>query len=188
MSSFLQGPRNIPEIDEDEVRLDELDVTQVSCLGKDRYSKLLLSGEGKKVNKVDGSPACVYCVIMHCTSRNTTTRGRVKLAKHPLDVLCIQEAIECDYNIPVSTQQLRYKSAPISSREYVRTLGIKSGDTLEVCPLASLSSYQHSNSCFNFSPFFPPFPPSSFCSSLTPFPPFSSHVPPPPMSPADLPM
>ena len=184
VSSFLQGPRNIPEIDEDEVRLDELDVTQVSCLGKDRYSKLLLSGEGKKVNKVDGSPACIYCVIMHCTSRNTTTRGRVKLAKHPLDVLCIQEAIECDYNIPVSTQQLRYKSSPISSREYVRTLGIKSGDTLEVCPLASLSSYQHSNLCFNF--FL-----SLLLHSVPPlllFPLIPPPPSPPPPSPADLPM
>lgn len=143
--SFLQGPRNIPELDEDEFRLDDLDVTQVSCLGKDRYSKLLLSGEGKKVNKVDGPPACVYCLIMRCTSRNTTTKAKVKLAKQPLDVLCIQEAIECDYNIPISTQQLRYKSSPISSREYVRTLGIKHGDTLEVCPLACSSSYQYAN-------------------------------------------
>ena len=148
-------------------------MTQVNCLGKDRYSKLLLSGDGKKVNKVDGPPACVYCLIMRCTSRNITTKGKVKLAKQPLDVLCIQEAIECDYNIPISVQQLRYKSSPISSREYVRTLGIKHGDTLEVCPLACLSSYQYANSRFPFLPSFFLLPflflPSSFSSPLTPF-------------------
>lgn len=115
--------------EEDDVVLED---AEVSFLGKDKFSKLLLSGEGRKVNKLSGPPACTYRLRMHCTSRNTTNVVKLQLGKHPLTVQHLQEAIEYDYNVPMSTQELHYKSSILSSREFISAHGIKDGDMLTV--------------------------------------------------------
>ena len=75
---------------------------------------------------------CTFELELMCSSTQSVETRALTLESFPESVLDIKQHIEEEFNIPVYSQVIRYDSVVLKDSEDLRSLRIRTGDTLHV--------------------------------------------------------